>query len=49
MKDRKPTSPAQPMAARRGKTSAGLTPEIQAKIGRQLRTYYKPLDKGSAE
>jgi hypothetical protein len=48
MKDRKPATPAAPVdstATRRGKTSASasLGPEIQARIGTQLRAYYAGL------
>jgi hypothetical protein len=46
MKDRKPATPAppaDPTATRRGKTSASLGPDIQAKIGKQLRAYYAGL------
>ncbi|HEY6255452.1 MAG TPA: NepR family anti-sigma factor [Xanthobacteraceae bacterium] len=46
MRDRKPTAPAQPAdqtTTKRGKTSASLGPEIQAKIGKQLRAYYAGL------
>jgi len=46
MKDRKPVSPTPPAdttATKRGKTSASLGPEIQAKIGTQLRAYYAGL------
>jgi hypothetical protein len=46
MKDRKPAKPGQPAdstTAKRGKTSASLSPDIQAKIGRQLRAYYAGL------
>jgi hypothetical protein len=44
MKDRKPATPGQPVnATRRGKNSASLSPEIQAKIGKQLRAYYAGL------
>jgi hypothetical protein len=46
MKDRKPATPAPPAdsnAAKRGKLSASLGPEIQAKIGKQLRAYYAGL------
>jgi Anti-sigma factor NepR len=45
MRDRKPatTGPqADLTAAKRGKT-ASLSPDIQAKIGRQLRAYYAGL------
>jgi hypothetical protein len=47
MRDRKPATPAaQPAdstAAKRGKASASLGPDIQAKIGTQLRAYYAGL------
>jgi Anti-sigma factor NepR len=46
MRDRKPATPAPPAestATKRGKTSASLGPEIQAKIGNQLRAYYAGL------
>jgi hypothetical protein len=46
MKDRKPPMPGQPAdssTAKRGKSSASLGPDIQAKIGRQLRAYYAGL------
>jgi hypothetical protein len=46
MKDRKPATPAPPAdlsAAKRGKSSASLGPDIQAKIGKQLRAYYAGL------
>jgi hypothetical protein len=46
MRDRKPATSGQPAdstANKRGKTSASLGPEIQAKIGRQLRAYYAGL------
>jgi hypothetical protein len=46
MKDRKPVTPAQPAdstATKRGRTSASLGPDIQAKIGTQLRAYYAGL------
>jgi Anti-sigma factor NepR len=45
MKDRKPVSPTPPAdtTAKRGKISASLGPEIQAKIGTQLRAYYAGL------
>jgi Anti-sigma factor NepR len=46
MRDRKPATPAPPTdstATKRGKTSASLGPEIQAKIGNQLRAYYAGL------
>jgi hypothetical protein len=46
MRDRKPGAPGQSAdstAAKRGKTSASLSPDIQAKIGRQLRAYYAGL------
>jgi hypothetical protein len=41
---KKPAMPGQPVnATRRGKTSASLSAEIQAKIGKQLRAYYAGL------
>jgi hypothetical protein len=46
MKDRKPVPsapPADSSATKRGKTSAGLGPDIQSKIGKQLRAYYAGL------
>jgi Anti-sigma factor NepR len=46
MKDRKPALPVPPTgstATNRGKTPASLGPEIQAKIGKQLRAYYAGL------
>jgi Anti-sigma factor NepR len=46
MRDRKsvpPASPADSTATKRGKTSASLGPDIQAKIGKQLRAYYAGL------
>jgi Anti-sigma factor NepR len=46
MRDRKPIAPAPPAgstATKRGKTSASLGPDIQAKIGKQLRAYYAGL------
>jgi len=51
MRDRKPIIPAPPAdstatnstATKWGKTSATLGPEIQAKIGNQLRAYYDGL------
>ncbi|HWF95275.1 MAG TPA: NepR family anti-sigma factor [Xanthobacteraceae bacterium] len=46
MRDRKPAIPAAPAdltTAKRGKASASLGPEIQAKIGTQLRAYYAGL------
>jgi hypothetical protein len=46
MRDRKPANPAQPAdptANRRGKPSASLGPDIQSKIGKQLRAYYAGL------
>jgi hypothetical protein len=47
MRDRKPSIPAAPpadsTATRRGKASASLGPDIQAKIGTQLRAYYAGL------
>jgi hypothetical protein len=46
MRDRKPAMPvlpADPTATKRGKTSASLGPDIQAKIGKQLRAYYAGL------
>ncbi len=44
MRDRKPTTPAAPAdTTKRGKTSATLGPDIQSKIGKQLRAYYAGL------
>lgn len=46
MRDRKPATPAVPAdmtATKRGKPSASLGPDIQAKIGKQLRAYYAGL------
>jgi hypothetical protein len=46
MRDRKPATPAPPAdtsATKRGKLSAGLGPDIQSKIGKQLRAYYAGL------
>jgi hypothetical protein len=46
MRDRKsvpPAAPADSSATKRGKTSASLGPDIQAKIGKQLRAYYAGL------
>ena len=46
MRDRKPAMsapPADSTATKRGKASAGLSPDIQAKIGMQLRAYYAGL------
>jgi hypothetical protein len=46
MRDRKPAMPGLPAdstAAKRGQTSASLGPDIQSKIGRQLRAYYAGL------
>ena len=46
MRDRKPATPGKPAdstAAKRGKSSASLGPDIQSKIGRQLRAYYAGL------
>jgi hypothetical protein len=46
MRDRKPATPgpqADSTAAKRGKSSASLSPDIQGKIGRQLRAYYAGL------
>jgi hypothetical protein len=46
MRDRKPATPALPadsIATKRGKGSASLGPDIQAKIGKQLRAYYAGL------
>jgi hypothetical protein len=46
MRDRKQLAPEAPggaSASKRGKPAAGLTPEIQAKIGQQLRAYYAGL------
>jgi Anti-sigma factor NepR len=41
---KKPAMPGQPLnTTKRGKTSASLSPEIQAKIGKQLRAYYAGL------
>jgi hypothetical protein len=41
---KKPAMPGQPLnAAKRGKASASLSPDIQAKIGKQLRAYYAGL------
>jgi len=46
MRDRKPLA-SMPLsgssATRRGKPTASLSPEIQAKIGEQLRAYYAGL------
>jgi hypothetical protein len=42
MRDRKSALPAA-TATKRGRTSANLGPEIQAKIGKQLRAYYAGL------
>jgi hypothetical protein len=46
MRDRKPANPAPPAdlpANKRGKPSASLGPDIQSKIGKQLRAYYAGL------
>jgi anti-sigma factor NepR-like protein len=46
MRDRKPANPAPPAdqpAAKRGKNPASLGPDIQSKIGKQLRAYYSGL------
>jgi hypothetical protein len=46
MRDRKPPIPAPPAdvsATKPGKTSASLGPDIQARIGNQLRAYYAGL------
>jgi hypothetical protein len=48
MRDRKPASPAQSSESNNskrgsGKSSATLSPDIQAKIGKQLRAYYAGL------
>ena len=46
MKDRKPATPRQPAdstATKRGISSASLGPDIQSKIGKQLRAYYAGL------
>jgi hypothetical protein len=43
MRDRKQATPADPTATKRGKTAASLGPDIQAKIGKQLRAYYAGL------
>jgi hypothetical protein len=44
MKDRKPPAPpAVSTATKRGKTPASLGPDIQGKIGQQLRAYYAGL------
>jgi hypothetical protein len=47
MRDRKPATPAGPpgdwTAAKRARASASLGPDIQAKIGTQLRAYYAGL------
>jgi Anti-sigma factor NepR len=41
---KKPAMPGQSVSStRRGKTSASLSPEIQTKIGKQLRAYYAGL------
>jgi hypothetical protein len=42
MKDRKPPAPPADFS-RRDKTSASLGPDIQARIGKQLRAYYAGL------
>jgi hypothetical protein len=46
MRDRKPATPAPPAdstATKRGRASASLGQDIQAKIGKQLRAYYSGL------
>jgi hypothetical protein len=46
MRDRKPATsgqPAESTAAKRGKSAASLGPDIQSKIGKQLRAYYAGL------
>jgi hypothetical protein len=44
MRDRKPPAPPADLTAiKRGKTSANLGPDIQSKIGKQLRAYYAGL------
>jgi hypothetical protein len=46
MRDRKPANPAMPadsIATKRGRSSASLGPDIQSKIGKQLRAYYAGL------
>jgi Anti-sigma factor NepR len=45
MRDRKPLTPLSvgSTTTKRGKTSASLGPDIQAKIGTQLRAYYAGL------
>jgi hypothetical protein len=46
MRDRKsftPGPPSEPSTTKRGKTSATLGPDIQSKIGKQLRAYYAGL------
>lgn len=46
MRDRKSGTPAQSSdsgTSKRGKNSASLSPDIQAKIGKQLRAYYAGL------
>jgi hypothetical protein len=46
MRDRKPATPAPPAdssATKRGKLAASLGPDIQSKIGKQLRAYYAGL------
>ncbi len=45
MRDRKPATPppADLTARKRGRTSASLGPDIQARIGKQLRAYYAGL------
>ena len=41
---KKPAMPGQSVnSTRRGKTSASLSPDIQTKIGKQLRAYYAGL------
>jgi hypothetical protein len=42
MRDRKPPAPPAD-ATKRGRTPASLGPDIQAKIGKQLRAYYAGL------
>jgi hypothetical protein len=46
MRDHKPANPApraDSTATKRGKSSASLGPDIQSKIGKQLRAYYAGL------
>ncbi len=45
MRDRKPANPALPAdpPTKRGKNPASLGPDIQSKIGKQLRAYYAGL------